>query len=823
MSQGFFPNITLPTRVTNTTATLIDQIYSKTYDTSQNSYSGILVSKISDHFPIFIFQKCQPNFKKQPERILIRKTGPRQIENFKTELNNYDWSNLYLDQSSNNVENSFDKFFDVIHNIHEKCMPTISVRNKKHKYARSDWITSGLIQSIKHRDKLYSRLKKMNLSNPLYNTRSNELKIYNQNLRKCLNSAKKSFYCSEFNKYKCDMKKTWNVINSILGRKKKKSTFPNKMKTENGSVFIAKQNIANEFNKIFTDNSDTTEVENATSNNNQFSNYLPNYFTSRFCFRQISHNLLDNIVKELSPKHSSGYDNISPYLFKNIFTHIKQPLLFLINLSLQYGIFPNKLKLAKVVPIYKKNEHDKMCNYRPISLLPTVSKIFEKVVFNQMFDYISANNILFESQHGFRKNHSTETAAIEFIENLKSEISKKHTPVSIFLDLSRAFDTVDHNILLQKLNFYGFRGVELNWFKSYLSNRSQFVIWDDNKSNIMNCTKGVPQGSILGPLLFLIYVNDLNFASDIFKLVCYADDSTLTISLCLHLNQPRTNHNWCHTSNYENLINTELEKVIVWLEANNLSLNVSKTKFMIFHNRQFNIEDKIPNLKIRNIPILRVKEFSFLGIVINEFLNWNAHIKHLSKKISQTLGIMYKIKKFVPGACLKHIYQSLIHSHLNYGILLWGFENEKLKILQKKAVRILSQSHYLAHTEPLFKKEKILKIEDIFKLHSYKLYYNFMNNNLPFSIQRLFQINWNSINFRLTLFNCADSAGKKRIRYQLPQMINNSDDSLLHHVLITSLASYKFFVKKHFLDSYDDSPCTTSNCYACNYRPTNNT
>ena len=138
---------------------------------------------------------------------MIRKYGPRQIENFKSELNNYDWSSLYLNQGNNNVENSFDKFFDVIHNLHEKCMPTISVRNKKHKHARSDWITSGLIQSIKHRDKLYSKLKKMNLSNPLYNTRSNELKIYNQNLRKCLNSAKKSFYCSEFNKYKCDMKK----------------------------------------------------------------------------------------------------------------------------------------------------------------------------------------------------------------------------------------------------------------------------------------------------------------------------------------------------------------------------------------------------------------------------------------------------------------------------------------------------------------------------------------------------------------------------------------------------------------------------------------
>ena len=163
---------------------------------------------------------------------------------------------------------------------------------------------------------------------------------------------------------------------------------------------------------------------------------------------------------------------------------------------------------------------------------------------------------------------------------------------------------------------------------------------------------------------------------------------------------------------------------------------------MIFHNRQFNIENSIPNLKICNTPIERVKEFSFLGIIINENINWKSHVRHISKKISQTIGIMNRIKHYVPLVCLKLIYQSLIHSHLNYGILLWGFEIDNIYPLQKKAIRLLTNSHYIAHTEPLFKKENILKIEDIFKLHCYKLYFNFMNNQVPSTITSdLFRLN----------------------------------------------------------------------------------
>ena len=209
-----------------------------------------------------------------------------------------------------------------------------------------------------------------------------------------------------------------------------------------------------------------------------------------------------SVINKFAPKKSAGHDLISTNLLKEISPLIAEPLSLIINQSLSTGIFPSKLKIAKVIPLHKKNEKDLLDNYRPISLLPSISKVFERIVYNQLYSYLTTNGILFKSQYGFKKSHSTETAAIELTDTLLQNLDNGEIPIAIFLDLSKAFDTLDHAILLKKLEHYGIQDTPLNWLISYLSNRLQFVQMGDVLSDTLPISTGVPQGSILGPLLF---------------------------------------------------------------------------------------------------------------------------------------------------------------------------------------------------------------------------------------------------------------------------------------------------------------------------------
>ena len=486
----------------------------------------------------------------------------------------------------------------------------------------------------------------------------------------------------------------------------------------------------------------------------------------------------------------------STTLIKKIKNEISKSLALIINQCIQKGIFPHKLKLAKVIPIFKSGDETLFNNYRPISILPSLSKIFERVIFNQIHDYFNTHNLYYNSnQYGFRKDHSTELAALEIIDRITQHLDKGATPINIYLDLSKAFDTLDHNILLHKLKHYGIQDNALDLFRSYLTERQQYVDFNGTKSNREYITTGVPQGSILGPILFIIYINDIAKSSKQFNFITYADDTTL----CCTLNQNVNN------------INKELKNVTEWLKINKLSLNVKKTKAMLFHMPQKNVIP--PNLQINETNIEFVDNFIFLGLSINKHLHWKNHVIHVSNKIARTIGMINTLKKILPLTILRTLYNCLVLPHLNYGILAWGRHTTQLDKIHKKAIRILTGSKYNAHTEPLFKQLNLLKISDI--------YYKLINNKLPlyfntFNCQRNSEIHTHNTRQRhaLHITRTNHTFAQINLRYSLKQTINSVPYSVIGKVYTHSIQGVTSYAKAYFVSNYQ-TVCTIRECYVC--------
>ena len=371
------------------------------------------------------------------------------------------------------------------------------------------------------------------------------------------------------------------------------------------------------------------------------------------------------------------------------------------------------MKIAKVIPLYKKGDKLNVSNYRPISLLSSLSKILEKVVYRRTVYFLKTHSIFSNFQFGFREKHNTEHALLNFIDKVAHALDNSSHLVGIFLDFSKAFDTINHDILLFKLSHYGVRGKALEWFRSYLSNRRQYVFLNDHTSNMQNVNCGVPQGSLLGPLLFIIYINDFCKSSDVLSFILFADDSNLFYS---HRNP----------NSLVNVVNSELEKVTQWIKANKLSLNLQKNKYMLFSN---SIDTLPKNIIFDDTPLEVVLFITFLGITVDNKLSWKYHIDNTCKIISRNIGIINKLKFHFPTSSLLMLYSSLILPYLNYGILTWGNTQQtllnRLLLLQKKSLRIIYHSAPLSHTDPLFVNGRLLKTNDLYLLHLGQFMYKY--------------------------------------------------------------------------------------------------
>ena len=644
-----------------------------------------------------------------------------------------------------------------------------------------------------------------------YDTLKLNLKTYNLILRKSIISAKQMYYESRFNRIGNDIRRTWKTINEILTKNQTKNKFPTVF-NDNGSMITDKVNIANKFNVFFTNIGEKIAKGINYDGNKTYGHYLNKDIHSSFTFMNIDEDAINKIIYNLPPKSSSGCDGISTKLLKVIAPVIIKPLTLLINQVLNTGTFPDKLKIAKVIPIFKKGDPSLFENYRPISLLPAISKVLEKIIALQLSSYFEKNKLLFDNQYGFRPKHSTEHAALELIDRITNKMDTNEIPLNIFLDLSKAFDTIDHSILLNKLKYYGLKGSTLNLVQSYLSNRKQYTEIEDTTSTILPIQVGVPQGSILGPILFIIYVNDLPQCSNKFDFIMYADDTTLssTIDSFCDINS---------NASADSLINAEIDKVIEWLKINKLSLNKNKSKYMTFHMPKKQIQHL--TLKIDGINIEKVEEFNFLGLTMDTNLKWKKHTDKISNKCSKITGVLNRLKLLFPQEIKCLLYNSLIVPHINYCITAWGFHRNRITIIQKKAIRIITASSYISHTEPLFKQLNLLKVEDILTLQELKFYFKYNQGILPKYLQ-----NWNFIpnskihnhNTRkittLHTFKTKHEFAKKTLKYNLPYTINNTPHIVKDKVNTHSFQGFSLYVKQYLIRKYNTN-CISRNCYIC--------
>ena len=360
-------------------------------------------------------------------------------------------------------------------------------------------------------------------------------------------------------------------------------------------------------------------------------------------------------------------------------------------------------------------------NYRPISLLSVFSKISEKLMYKRLYTFLEVHKILYNLQFGFRASHSINHALISLTESIKTTLDNKRFGCGIFIDLQKAFDTVNHQILLNKLEHYGVRGTALAWFSSYLSNRSQYVSVNGHNSSHLKVTCGVPQDSVLGPLLFLIYINDLPNSSSKLSFYLFADDTNI------YFESDSIKH-------LQKVVNKELRPVKKWLDANKLALDVDKTNFVIFQSAQNYLNESI-NIKIGNQHVKQAKYVKFLGLLLDENLSWRYHLCELSKKLSRTCGIFFKIRHLLPTNVLVSLYNSLFSSFLQYGIIVWGLTYEvhtkPIYLLQKKVVRAIAFKSFTSPSTPIFSDLKILKLYDLFELKLLTFVYESVNMISP--------------------------------------------------------------------------------------------
>ena len=705
-----------PTCVTESSATLIDHVYSS----CPENITSCFVSKLSasDHFPICFTRKINRKISKEKHITTSYRCFKHFNEtNFLNELAK-DLETFETDQET--VNSDFVVWSSIILKHLDKHAP---IKTKRVKTKRlPDWFNQDIVKMQKLRDTC-KRLKQWT-----------EYKKYRNKTRQLIRAAKCKYFSESVANSK-DTKHIWAHLRTVNGDSKPSGKqLPDELIIDNERV-TKSEDVAQKLNQYFTSIADILNGnENDTSalNTEKIRNFAENkipietYFNIPF----ITTEQVSTYINKLKPSKATGLDGLGPRVLKMAASVISPSITLLINKSIATGIFPAQLKQAKVLPVYKGGTKSDPSNYRPISILPTVSKIFEKHINTHLMGFLNKYKLLHESQSGFRHKHSCQTALVKLIDSWTECIDRGDMIGALFLDFRKAFDLVDHSILVKKLSIYKFSSSALKWFKSYLSDRQQTIECDKGLTGFSNVLSGVPQGSILGPTLFLIFINDLPLCFKHCSSDLYADDTTV------HTKDSNVN-------NIERNVICDLKNAIEWGIPNKMQLHFGKTTCMLAGTRQkLNTSRKL-NIQVGDISIQNVSKQKLLGIYIDENLSWSSHIDYLCSHITTKISLLRHLSEYVPVEILKKFYQGYILPFFDYGSVTWGSASasniERLTKLQKRAARLILCTDFHTPSERMFKELGWSSVPNRIKYNKAVLTYRALNNLTPEYISQLLQ------------------------------------------------------------------------------------
>ena len=801
---GFYPLISLPTRITDNTATLIDNIWTNNLEVKVES--GLVTVRLSDHLPIFSFiggNSLEEGKNLQKDEGWHRTTNEAKIARFAETLSQW----TYDEVRAQGVESNVARFRNEFRDLYNTAFPW--AKNKKSRRdVEKPWLDDQDFKAlISEKGELYA----MKIRNKLDHTGIQRLAEVSRKVNRMRRKLKRTYFQEKLDRAKGNLRTTWAVLGEALrGKKSKKQGTPCGYFEEGGQGMTEGNQIAKGFCDFYCKVGPDLAKKIGSEREKSFKDYLGNPVEESLFWRPTTPAEVEDICRALDANKGMGWDGISPRVIKAVAAEIAGPLSRLFNCCMREGHYPECFKVAKVVPVFKAEDPTKFSNYRPVSVLPVLSQVFERILKLRLVQFFGKHQIIIPNQYGFRAGHSTAMAILDMVEKVRSAWAEKDAALGVFIDLKKAFDTVDHGLLLQKLDHYGIRNQTLKILESYLKDRSQYVCYGGLESERGMVSCGVPQGSVLGPLFFLIYVNDMVRASKDLELVLFADDTNI----------------FAKSKEPEELfrkVNTGLNELSKWFRCNKLTLNLKKTEYIYFGGPG----KKAPanyKLTIGNEDIRQVEGARFLGVWVDEKLRWTEHIGNVVGKTGRLVGVIGRASATLGSSSLQMLYNALVLPHLQYCLMVWGDFSEGMnKTLgagllrhQKKILGMIEGTRGRYHADPVFHKLGILKIEDIYKQQLRVHAWQFANEKLPTNQADMLRKVRDSHKYGTRasergLILCS-TQDQRSIKYRLPKEWQSTP---LETREAGTLQGLKKRSKLAFLSQYGSFSCTTRDCFVC--------